>query len=383
MKYNFDITPDRRGSDSLKWNFFDPDVIPMWMADMDFPSPEPVIHALHERVDHGVFGYPRVPEELINLTIQRLEEHYQWIVNPQELDFFLGVVIGLNVTCQMVKEPNAGVLTHTPVYHPILAANIKTGLLGQQNELVHQSDGSYKIDFDAFEAAITPDTKLFILCNPHNPVGKAFTHYELERLAEICLRHNLIICSDEIHHDFIYSGNKHTPIASLDQEIAKITITLLAPHKTYNIAGLNCAIAIIQDPELMKRFQTVRKSLVYGVNVMGLAATVAAYREGQEWLEQLLIYLEGNRDYLYNRIHEDFPGVKMWKPEATYLAWLDFRTIGLDREPCDFFIKEAKVGMSDGLGFGKQGKGFTRLNFGCSRELLKEALDRMKVAMPR
>jgi cystathionine beta-lyase len=275
------------------------------------------------------------------------------------------------------------VLVQTPVYPPIYTASEKTGLQRQECELQRDASGAYQIDFDAFEAAFTPDTRLFILCNPHNPVGRLFTRAELERIAEICLRKGVLICSDEIHSDLVFSGQRHIPIASLDAEIARSTITLISATKTYNIAGLKCAYAVIQDPTLKERYEAARKGLVGGVNLVGMVATLAAYRDGQEWLDQLLVYLEANRDYLHRRIRQDFPGVVMGLPEATYLAWLDFRGSQIGENPCQFMDREARVGLNEGTIFGPPGEGFARLNFGCPRSLLAEALDRMARVYPR
>jgi cystathionine beta-lyase len=395
VKYDFDSLLDRRNTDSGKWRYYPEDVLPLWVADMDFVSPEPVIRALHERVAHGVFGYPDnfIPPDqqvsvLAKILMQRLEERYGWQVQPQDLLFIPGVVAGFNMACHALAAPESGpsphtngVLVQTPVYPPFLSAPGVAGMTRQEMELTLQPDGSYSIDLDAFEAAIAPETCTFLLCNPHNPIGRVFRRDELERMAEICLRHGLVICSDEIHCDLIFSGQRHIPIASLDPEIAQNTITLIAPSKTYNIAGLGCSVAIIQNDSLRRRFRNAHKGLVHGVNVLGWVAAVAAYRDGQEWLDQLLVYLEANRDFLYDYVKRELPSIRMAKPEGTYLAWLDCRAAGIDGDPFEFFLRQAKVALNEGKTFGRGGEGFVRLNFGCPRSMLVEALERMKRAL--
>jgi len=387
MHYDFDTPPDRRRTDSLKWSKYDDDVLPMWIADMDFPSPAPIVQALRERIDHGVYGYPTAimgePGELPEfrrLFVDRLADRYGWQVRPEDLVFIPGVIVAFNLACHTLAAPGGGVLVQTPVYPPILDAPQNANLRRHDALLARDADGVYVIDWDAFESAITPETRLFILCNPHNPVGRVFRPDELERMAEICLRRGVVICSDEIHCDLLYTGQRHTPIATLDPDVAQNTITLMAPTKTFNLAGLQCSIAIIQNPELLQKYQAARRGLVAWVNVIGLLAAQVAYREGQEWLDQLLVYLEANRDYLCNTVQRELSGITMARPEATFLAWLDCRQAGIDSNLYEFFLQNARVALSDGATFGPGGEGFVRLNFGCSRALLTEALERMKRA---
>lgn len=381
MVYNFDELPDRKHSESIKWHFFDEDVLPMWVADMDFVSPEPVVRALQDRVAEGIFGYPGELPGLREVIVERLAQRYAWKVSPEDLVFMPGVVTGFNMAARALVQPGEGVLIQTPVYMPFLkTADLAHGIQ-QQAPLTYLPDGSYSIDWDVFEAAITDQTRMFLMCNPHNPVGRVFTRPELERMAEICLRHNVIICSDEIHCDLVYSGYRHHPIAALGPEVEKQTITLMAPSKTFNIAGLECSFAVITDPELRRRFVQGGEGLVHGVNLLGLVAAKAAYQDGQEWFEQVMAYLEGNRNLVYQFVNEQLPGVKMACPEATYLAWLDCREAGIEGKACEFFIKNARVGMNEGEAFGQGGEGFVRLNFGCPRSMLLEALQRMKRAL--
>ncbi len=380
MTYDLDQLIDRRPSDSIKWHHYGEDALPLWVADLDFAAPEPVIRALRERVEHGIFGYGGEPPDLRPTIVDRLQRLYGWQVAPEALVFLPGVVVGFNLATQAVTSPGDGVLAQTPVYYPILYAPGNAGCTLDEMELTRQPDGTYTVDYDALEAAITDRTRIFILCNPHNPVGRVFQSDELERMAEICLRHNLVICSDEIHCDLVFPGHQHLPIASLDPEIARRTITLMAPSKTYNVAGLDCSVAIVQDPELREQLKAARVGLVPGINIMGYTAALAAYRDGQPWLDAVLGYLESNLDYLLQYVHAHLPGITMSRPEGTYLAWLDCRQSGLPDNPHEFFLKEAKVAVNDGATFGRGGEGFVRLNFGCPRSTLEEALERMRLS---
>lgn len=387
MQYNFDEGINRFKSECLKWHHFDDDILPLWVADMDFRSPEPIIRALHERVEHGIFGYidevgPRSKcnRSITDTIVDWLAVRYQWEIEPEEIVFLPGVVVGFNLACHTMAQPGGNVLIQTPVYFPFLTAPGHAGQDCQQMQLTLEPDGSYSIDMSTFEQSITAQTNLFIMCNPHNPVGRVFRREELVKMAEICLRHNVVICSDEIHCDLVFPGHKHIPIASLDPEVGRQTITLMAPSKTFNIPGLHSAFAIIQNPQLRQRFIHSTKGLVGGANIMGLVATQAAYQEGDEWLEQLLVYLQANRDYLYEYIKQELPGVGISLPEGTYLAWLDFRRVVPD-QPFRFFLDKARVALNDGRIFGPGGEGFLRLNFGCPRSILQEALQRMSDAI--
>jgi cystathionine beta-lyase len=381
MSFNFDQAIDRRPTESVKWHYYGEDVLPLWVADMDFLSPEPVIRALRNRSEHGIYGYAQEPKELRGVVMEWIARHYGWQVQPDWLVFSPGVVTSFNQACHAVTSPGDGVLIQTPVYPPFFQVPKNVKLELNQMELTRGLDGHYTIDFDAFEAAITDRTRIFILCNPHNPIGRVFMRDELERMAELCLRHDVVICSDEIHCDLIYSGYRHIPIASLAPEIAEHTITLIAPSKTFNIAGLGCSVTIIPNRDLRQQYQSSHAGLVSHVNIMGYIAALAAYRDGQEWLDELLRYLEANRDFLFDYVTTQLPGIRMGKPEGTYLAWLDCREAGIPGKPCDFFSGEAKVALNDGEPFGKGGEGFVRLNFGCPRSTLIEALEKMRSAL--
>lgn len=389
MDYCFDNTPNRRGTDSIKWNYYPPDVLPMWIADMDFSSPPEIMEALIIRARHGVFGYPvgivgnfKELDELKETIRERLATRYNWHIETGDLVFLPGVVRGFNMACHMVSGEGGSVIVETPLYPPILEAPANAGLARRDVELVRDPQGGYLSNWDDFTRALDEQARLFILCNPHNPVGKVFTTEELERKAAACLEAGVLICSDEIHCDLVFNGHRHVPIASLSPEIADHCITLMAPTKTFNIPGLQFSFAIVQNRELRKRFVKAEKGLVGWVNLMGLAAALAAYHHGQGWLDELLPYIEANRDFLSSYLQEELPEIKMVKPQGTYLAWLDCQQAGLGgKNPYQYFLEKGRVAFNDGGTFGKGGEGFVRLNFGCSRSNLEEGLERMKSAL--
>lgn len=387
MRYDFEHVPDRRPTDSIKWNEYDEDVLPLWVADMDFPVAEPVLRSLRARVEHGIFGYPDVHpkpgtvSELQEVLVERMQQRYNWRLAPEDIMLLPGVIVGLNLACQAVGSQGEGVLIQTPVYPPFFRTACNAGMLLQESQLARQADGHYEVDWESFEAAFTSQTRVFILCNPHNPVGRVFRQEELEHIAEICLRKGVIVCSDEIHCDLVFKGHKHIPIASLDGEIARSTVTLMSPTKTFNLAGLQCSFAIVQNKELRQKLVDAMHGLVMWVNLMGRNAALVAYRSGQEWLSQVLGYLEANRDYLFAYLQSELPELGMVKPEGTYLAWLDCREAGIQGNPYEFFLQHARLGFNDGCTFGAGGEGFVRMNFACSRQVLAQALERMKAAL--
>jgi len=382
--YDFDQVINRRQTPSAKWHWFNEDILPMWVADMDFQSPEPVIRALQERVAHGVFGYEFSADELSAVLCERMARLYNWTVTPEQILYLPGLVSGTNLVCRAMGKPGEAVLVQTPVYPPFLSAPANHGLTLQTADLTLITEGQtirYEVDYDIFEAAITEQTRLFILCHPHNPIGESYRPEVLTRLAEICARHNIVICSDEIHCDLLLDGTSHTPMAALSPEIAMNCITLMAPSKTFNVPGLGCSFAIVQNPDLMARLKKAAEGIIPHVNLMGFTAALAAYRDGQEWLTQLLAYLTANRDFTIGYLHEHLPMIRHTMPEATYLMWLDCRELGLTESPYDFFLKEAKVALNNGDTFGHGGAGFVRFNFGCPRSLLIEGLERMRAAV--
>ena len=376
--YDFDTVIDRRQSDSSKWLCYDPDVLPFWTADMDFRSPEPVIEALHARVDHGVFGYCAEPSELREVIAERMQALYGWQVSPEWIVFQPGVILGFTRVCRVASSPGDGVLVQPPVFGPISEGPGLLGLVRDEAELIPAPNGSYQIDYQAFEDAITDRTRVFILCNPHNPVGRVFQVQELERMAEICLQNDVLICSDEVHCDLIFPGSQHIPIASLDPEVAQKTVTLVSPSKTFNLPGLRCSMAIIPDAGLRRKLQRAASAFFPEVNTLAFVAALTAYRDCQDWLEQVLGYLESNRDLVVDYVEHDLPGVRVVRPEALYLAWLDCRQTSIQGNPSRFFLEQARVALTDGEDFGTGGKGFVRFNFACPRSLLLEALGKMK-----
>ena len=377
----FDDGIDRRRTDSTKWSSFDDDILPMWIADMDFLCPPAVIDALKARVEHGVFGYTLEPKELRGLLADYMERHYGWRVAPDAFVFLPSVVVGFNLACQAVTRPGEGVLVQPPVYYPILAAPKNARAVTHACPLARSATGRYDIDFGRFETTITNRTRLFLQCNPHNPVGREFSKDELRRVAEIALRRKLFICSDEIHASFVYDGRRHTPIASLGPEIEARSITLLAPSKAFNVAGLHFAAAVIPNKQLREKYVLAKRGLVGSVNALGYAAALAAYRDGDAWFAELLSYVQANRDFVLEFVRSELPGISVSPIEATYLAWLDCRNAGLPGDPYEFFLREAHVATVPGAIFGPQGDGFVRLNFACPRSILVEGLDRMKSAL--
>ena len=384
IQYDFDLPYERRGTDSEKWKAFGNEVLPLWVADMDFPAPPAVLQALHERVAHGIFGYGGVTAELSEAICHRLWEYYHWAVTPDQLLFLPGLVSGLNISCRAVCPPGAGVLVQTPIYPPFLSAPVNQGLHLNIAELLvtrFKQWLHYSIDYNAFEAAIQSHTRLFMLCNPHNPVGRCYTREELINLAEICTRNDLIICADEIHCDLLLENSSHLPIASLSPEIAKRCITLMAPSKTFNIAGLYCGFAIIQNPSLRKQYQLAAQGIMPEVNLLGFTAALAAYKNGETWHKELMVYLNGNRNFFTDYVQEHLPMLRTTIPEGTFLAWLDCSATGIIGNQHEFFLNHAKVALNDGQRFGQGGNDFVRLNFGCSRSTLTQALMQMKFAL--
>lgn len=378
---NFDTPVARFGTGAIKWDWFkdkDRDIIPMWVADMDFQSPPAVIDALKARAEHGIFGYTWHTPELVQVVVERLQKLYKWQVHPEWLIWLPGLVSGLNVTCRAVGEIGDDVITSIPIYPPFLSAPKNQHRSLSKFAMIKQND-RWEMDFEAFENAITPKTKLFILCNPHNPLGRIFSKDELFAVARVCEKHDMIICSDEIHCDLLLDVDKpHIPTAALAPDIAERTIILMAPSKTFNIAGLGLSFALIPNEKLRKRFQQAMQGIVPHPNLFGYTAALAAFQHGGEWLTALLDYLRDNERIVQERIQQ-IPGLETTHVQATYLAWIDARELPTEG-PHKFFL-EAGVGLSNGLEF--NGRGFVRLNFGCPRTMLIEALDRMQHAVEK
>jgi cystathionine beta-lyase len=375
--FDFDTPLDRRGTASEKWDrYAGRDILPLWVADMDFRSPPAVIKALHQRVEHGIFGYTAPPKELVETVVTKLGREYGWQVDEEWLVWLPGLVCGLNVTCRAVGAPGDGVAIFTPVYPPFFSAPRNAGRQVVSVPLA-EHEGRWEMDLVALERAISPRTRLLLLCSPHNPVGRVWTREEQLALLELAERRDLVVCSDEIHAGLVLDGDtRHTPFAAISPEAARRSITLNAPSKTYNIPGLGCSFAVIPDDTLRRVFRRAMAGIVPHVNLLGYTAALAAYRDGEAWRQALLEYLRGNRELVLREV-AGMPGVRVWPVEATYLAWIDARGLGV-ADPAAFF-EGAGVGLSDGSPFGAPG--FVRLNFGCPRSLLEEAVQRMRIAV--
>ncbi|MDI1336963.1 MAG: PatB family C-S lyase [Lacunisphaera sp.] len=382
MNFDFDTVPERRGTDSQKWQkYAGRDVLPLWVADMDFLSPPAVTAAVQARAAHGIFGYARPVKSSVDAFVNALASRYGWPIDPAWLVWLPGLVVGLNVTAQAFAAPGEEVLTVTPVYPPFMSAPKNSGRVSVQVPLALDAAARrWEIDWAALEKAVTPKTKLFILCNPHNPVARVWRRDELVRLGEFCVRHNLVLCSDEIHCDLILDDLPHVPTALLSEEVARRTVTLMAPSKTYNMPGLGISIAIIPDDKLRAQFVRATAGIVAEVNTLGYTACEAAYRDCEPWRQALLKYLRGNRDFLLDFVARELPGVQVEAPiEATYLAWLNISAHQL-ADPIAHFEAHG-VGLSDGAFFGVPRGSHVRLNFGCTRATLAEALARLQRAL--
>ena len=379
-KYDFDTVISRRKTDSVKWSRYPEDVLPLWVADMDFPSPTIVTEAINKRLAHPFFGYAGEDKQLIETICKWVADRHAWKIEPDWVVLMPGVVTGMNWTAQTFVKSGDGLCFHTPVYPPFFHISECFGAKRVEIPMVVH-DSQYQIDFDKFESSINPSVKLFVLCNPHNPVGRVYSRTELERINEICLKNNVVVCSDEIHADLVFSGNHHIPLASISESAAQNTITLMAPSKTFNIPGLHFSFAVIPNQKHRESMEASRKGVIGCPTMLANEAVRAVYSGGADWLDELLAYLEANRDFLFDFLNAHLPEIKMIRPEGTYLAWLDCRKLELLPDPYHFFLTKAKVALNDGLAFGENGKGFVRLNFGCPRSILTDALVRMAEAV--
>jgi len=385
VAYNFDRVPNRRiPGVRNKWTYYPQDVLPMWVADMDFPAPKPILDALRKAVNHGVLGYELPSNTLLETVAARMECLYGWKVRPEAVVPVTGIVSGFNVAARALGSPKKGYLVQPPVYNEFHEVKNNAGIPQLNVPFVKSVQGNilhYEIDWDLFKKQ-AQKAGMFLLCSPNNPLGIVFSRRDLLRMAEICIENGVVIVSDEIHSELLLDDKKFTPMAKLSSEIAKNTITLIAPSKTFNVPGLFCGFAIIPDKALRDEYVKVANHLRLHVASLGLRAAQAAF-SGQcdEWLAELRCYLTGNRDFLVDYVTRNMPGVRITAPEATYLAWLDFTQLDLEISPYQFFFEKAKVALSDGAIFGENGKGHVRLNFGTSRKILKQGLDRMSTAL--
>lgn len=388
VSYNFDTVIDRRNTYSSKWDTIGgkslpEDVLPLSLADMDFKSPPEVIEALSKRVEHGVFGYSFDHDGLKEIVCERMRKLYQWEVHPSEVLFSPGVISGMASITRAVSNVGDGILMQTPVFGPFFRIAEYNQRTVQALDLDYVQDDSsifhYEIDFDAFEAAAAnPKTSLFYLCNPHNPCGFVFSREDLERIVDICMKHNVVICSDDIHGELLLDDIPHIPAASLAPEISQNTVTLISPSKTFNLAGLSCSVIIAQNKNLHEKIHYALRSMDMLVNTLGFTAAITAYQQGDSWLSALRTYLKNNRDFALDYIQEHMSGIKTTIPNATYLLWMDCREFSLPNGAQDYFLNNAKVALEDGSAFGESGKGFVRLNFGCPGRILAEALEHMR-----
>lgn len=374
---DFDKVVDRTQSDSIKWKrYAQKDILPMWVADMDFHVADEIVDAIKHRSEHGVLGYGSDSPELLQLIVEHCQNHYDWRIKPEWIVLTPGVVKGLNLARAIsIENGKPAGTTALPVYPHLMK---QSPILPFKNQTFFaQAKGEdWQLDIAALENSINADTGIMLFCNPHNPIGKVYNRNELEDIAKVCIKHNLIMCSDDVHCDLILNDKKHIPIASLNEDIANLSITLMAPSKTFNIAGLDCAFAIIPSNEMRKQYSKLMFGLVGHVNIIGVQAAIAAYKYGEPWRQRLIPYLKDNHQLIFERV-KNINGISMRRAEATYLAWINVADLKLDN-PQQYF-EQYGVGMSAGAEFGDND--YVRLNFGCQRTLLVEALDRIEKAV--
>ncbi|WP_339464207.1 MULTISPECIES: MalY/PatB family protein [unclassified Pseudomonas] len=379
MTFDFDQVFDRHNTGSTKWSRYAADVLPMWVADMDFAAPPVVIEALQQRLLHPLVGYSVAQDNLREAIVADLWNKFAWQVKPQELIFLPGVESGFNMALKALVQSQQNVVVQVPNYPPLRHAPGHWGLNKVELQFTPQADGTYATPLDSLRDSLNGGGAL-LLSNPHNPIGKVFGREELQAVADICVAQDAWIISDEIHAELCFDGRVHIPTASLSPQIAQRTITLMSASKAYNIAGLKTSFMIIQDAALRERVNHARCGMVDSVNPLGMEATRVAYSEAGPWLAEMKTYLQANRDYLVEAVRSRLPGVTMNVPQGTYLAWLDCSALDL-ANPQQFFLEQAKVGLSAGLDFGDQSQQFVRLNFGCPRSMLEEGITRMERAL--
>lgn len=376
---DFDIVWERKGTGSSKWSKYPDDILPMWVADMDFPAAPEIVDAIRSRLEHPILGYGVARDMLREQIVADMQHKYGWTIAADDIVFLPGVEPGFNMALKAMLKPGDGVLVQTPVYRPILNAPGHWDLVRHEAPLV-PGDMGWTMDVEGFAQALSKSRAL-LFCNPQNPTGKAFTRDELTTIADLCVQQDALIISDEIHCDLMLDGRQHVPMACLSPDVAQRTITLMAASKTYNIAGLKTAFAIIQNKAMRDQFVASKLGMVDSVNILGLEATLAAYAHADAWKAQMLAYIADNRDYLTAEIAKRFPQIRLIKAQSTFLAWLDCSVLKLAPDPQGFFLSHGKVGFSAGSEFGDDYGHFIRLNFGCPRSLLNEGLDRMQRAL--
>ncbi|MFD3158377.1 MalY/PatB family protein [Haloimpatiens sp. FM7330] len=384
MKYDFDTVIERRNTKSVKWDlveemYNDKDVLPMWVADMDFKVPQVIIDAIKKRAEHGIFGYTLSGEKYNEAVVNWMKRRHDWSIKPEWIVFTPGVVPAINLIIRTYTQPGDEVIIQTPVYHPFYKAIKNSGCQVVKNPLIYKEQ-KYTINFEDLENKITNRTRMLILCNPHNPVGRVWTKEELTKLGQICLKHNILVVSDEIHFDLTYKSSKHTVFASISEEFSQNSIICTAPSKTFNIAGLKTSNIIIPNKRLRNLLNiTLENIAIKEPTIFGGEALIAAYNYGEEWLNQLIDYLQENLDYIMEYFKRRIPKLKVIKPEGTYLVWFDCSELNMTSEQLrDFFVKKVKVGFDDGIMFGNEGQQFQRINIACPRTILKQALRRIE-----
>ena len=394
MKYDFDKIIERKGTGSTKWDlneklFGTDDVLDMWVADMDFPCPEPVVKAIQERAQHPIFGYTYASDDLNQAVVDKMKNDYGWEIKKEWIVYCTGIVSGVYSAVKTFTMPGDQIVLQPPVYYPFYNAIRDNGCHVVANNLKFNGE-RYEMDLEDLEAKFKPKTSFppsmprirgLILCHPHNPVGRVYTKEELKALAELCIKYNCPIISDEIHCDLLIKGVKHTPTAMISKEVEQYTMTFMSASKTFNIAGIPASVAIIPNPEWRAKFVAARAGQS-GVSIFGLVALEAAFRHGKEYLEQLSEYLNENMKYFQDYIEKNIPKLKMVKPEGTYLAWVDMGGLGFNNEELrEFMLKKAKLALDDGFIFGTGGEGFQRFNLACPRAYVTEALQRLEKAV--
>ncbi len=385
MKYNFDEIVPRKHTDCLKYDnvmeiFGTEEILPMWIADMDFKTPDFIVNAIRKRLDHELLGYSYCCRRWKPAIQSWVSRRYGWDIKEEEIGFVGGIVPAISFALQCFTKPGDRVLIQPPVYHPYhhVTHDLERTLVFNPLKLVN---GQFEIDFVEFEEKVK-DCKIFLLCNPHNPGGRVWRKEELARMCEICAKYNVLVISDEIHCDMALKGYKHVPFATCCDKAKDICITFMAASKTFNIAGLKSSYHVIPNEEIRKQYhEFLRKSELDTAHVFATGPVATAYNEGEEWLEQMLEYVEANIDFMEQYLKENMPKMGMIRPQASYLVFLDARGLGLPHdELVEFFIREAKVGMNDGAMFGKEGSGYMRMNLGCPRSVLEKALNQIKTA---
>jgi len=395
MKYNFDRVIDRSGTDCVKWDAVGPvfgseDVLPLWVADMDFPVARPITEAIRERARHEVYGYTRPRPSLVEAVVDRMARKYQWEVKPEWIVFTPGVIPALHVAVRAFTHPGDGVIVQPPVYYPFWPVVTNNGCRVVNNPL-DLIDGHYEVNLGDLERRFGPGVgmtpspsrvKMMVLCSPHNPVGRVWTREELVGVGEIVIRNDAVVVSDDIHCELLYKGSTHTPFASISEEFEQRSVVCMSASKTFNLAGVAASTIIIPDRRLREAFNAARAGILPQPNVFALVALEAAYRHGDGWLAQLLDYLQDNLEFLTEYFRQRIPRIKVIRPEGTYLVWLDCRELGMDEMSLRAFMRErARVGLDDGYLFGPGGEGFQRINIACPRTTLEEALRRIETAV--